>query len=153
MAPDGDARAGPDIREITALDGDAVFEIYRQGIATGHATFEMAVPPDWDQWFASRLPHGRLVAENEGRVVGWSALSPVSARAVYAGIGEVSVYVADGAQGLGVGRSLLGALVAASEAAGMWTLQASIFQKTRPAWRSTFGSASRPWAREKRSPG
>ena len=119
------------IRAMRESDGGPVFEIYRQGIATGHATFEKDIPADWVTWFASRLPHGRLVAESAGRIVGWSALSPVSARAVYVGIGEVSVYVADGAHGLGVGRALLGALVEASEAAGMWTLQASIFPENQ----------------------
>ncbi len=121
----------PVIRAMREDDGASVFEIYRQGIATGHATFEKAVPPDWAAWFTSRLPHGRLVAEIEGRVAGWAALSAVSARAVYAGVGEVSVYVADGAHGRGVGRALLGALVEASEAAGMWTLQASIFPENQ----------------------
>jgi L-amino acid N-acyltransferase YncA len=114
---------------MTASDGEAVFEIYRQGIATGHATFEKAVPADWDTWFMSRLGPGRQVATLDGGIVGWSALSAVSARTVYAGIGEVSVYVANEAQGQGIGRALLGALVEASEAAGMWTLQASIFRK------------------------
>lgn len=128
---DGEKTKSVTIRAMRESDGAPVFEIYRQGIATGHATFEKDVPPDWATWFASRLPHGRLVAESAGRIVGWSALSPVSARAVYAGIGEVSVYVADGAHGLGVGRALLGALIEASEAAGMWTLQASIFPENR----------------------
>lgn len=116
---------------MTARDGEVVFEIYRQGITTGHATFEKAVPTDWDTWFASRLMPGRLVATVDGRIAGWSALSAVSARAVYAGIGEVSVYVANGAQGQGIGRALLGALVEASEDAGMWTLQASIFPENQ----------------------
>ncbi len=119
------------IRAMRATDGAAVFEIYRQGIATGHATFEKDIPADWRAWFASRLPHGRLIAERDGRIVGWSALSPVSARAVYAGVAEVSVYVADAAHGLGVGRALLGALVEASEAASIWTLQASIFPENQ----------------------
>lgn len=128
---DGGPMGGPIIREMRETDGGAVFDIYRQGIATGHATFETDVPADWATWYASRLAHGRLVAENGGRIVGWSALSPVSARAVYAGVGEVSVYVADDAHGLGVGAALLGALIEASETAGMWTLQASIFPENR----------------------
>ena len=127
-----DGRGGhPSIREMRETDGGPVFEIYRQGIATGHATFEKDVPADWATWFASRLPPGRLVAESDGRIVGWSALSSVSARAVYAGVGEVSVYVADDAHGLGVGAALLGGLIEASETAGMWTLQASIFPENQ----------------------
>lgn len=129
------------IRPMARGDGARIFEIYRQGIATGHATFEKDVPADWDRWFESRPPRGRLVAESpdpespgaeyQVRIVGWAALSPVSARAVYAGVCEVSVYVADGAHGAGVGRALLGALVDASEAAGIWTLQASIFPENK----------------------
>jgi L-amino acid N-acyltransferase YncA len=128
---DDQGRRGPLVRAMAETDGAAVFEIYRQGIATGHATFEMSVPADWGQWFATRPQHGRLVSESRGRILGWAAISPVSARAVYAGVGEVSVYVADDAHGLGVGRGLLGALVEASEAAGMWTLQASIFPENQ----------------------
>ncbi|MDA1309650.1 MAG: GNAT family N-acetyltransferase [Proteobacteria bacterium] len=131
MIPADQRRPKPLIRAMAEADGPAVFEIYRQGIATGHATFEKSVPQDWNAWFASRLMAGRLVAEQGGRVVGWSALSAVSARAVYAGVGEVSVYVADAAHGGGVGRALLGGLVEASEAAGVWTLQASIFPKNQ----------------------
>lgn len=128
---DDEGRDGPLVRAMVESDGAAVFEIYRQGIATGHATFEESVPADWEHWFATRLPRGRLVSQGRDRILGWAAISPVSARAVYAGVGEVSVYVADGAHGMGVGRGLLGALVEASEAAGLWTLQASIFPENR----------------------
>ena len=60
-------------------------------------------------------------------MVGWAALSPVSVRAAYAGVAEVSVYVARAHQGRGIGRRLLEALVTCSEAAGVWTLQAVVF--------------------------
>jgi len=60
-------------------------------------------------------------------VLGWAALSPVSGRCVYAGVAEVSVYVASAARGKGMGKALLHELVAASERAGMWTLQGGIF--------------------------
>ena len=107
-------------------DWDAVRAIYAEGIATGHATFETE-PPAWERWNAKHLPTGRLVALGDDRVLGWAALSPVSDRCVYAGVAEVSVYVAEPARGLGIGRALLDALVTASEAAGIWTLQAGIF--------------------------
>lgn len=101
--------------------------IYEAGIATGKATFQTTAP-SWAEWHAGHLAHSRLVALDEaGRVLGWAALSPVSGRCVYGGVGEVSVYVAPQAQGQGVGRELLAALVAESEAHGMWTLQAGIF--------------------------
>lgn len=114
------------VRELRAADWPAVAEIYRQGIDTGDATFETVVPP-WSDWTAARRSDCRLVAEMEGEVVAFAALSPVSYRAVYAGVAEVMVYVADAWRGRGVGGRLLGALVVRSEAAGVWTLQASIF--------------------------
>ena len=114
------------IRKMTASDWDRVREIYEEGIATGHATFETQAPT-WERWDAKHLPNGRLVAAQEDAVLGWAALSPVSDRCVYAGVAEVSIYVAANTRGSGVGRHLLSALVAASEEAGIWTLQAGIF--------------------------
>jgi phosphinothricin acetyltransferase len=100
--------------------------IYLEGLATGQATFETRAP-SWEKWDASHLATPRLVAELEGSVHGWAALNPVSTREVYAGVAEVSVYVGELSRGLGIGRVLLRALVAESEKAGLWTLQASIF--------------------------
>jgi L-amino acid N-acyltransferase YncA len=118
----------------------AVREIYRQGIATGNATFETDVP-EWEKWDSSHRKDCRLVAlerfaEDSAELVvplekltvlGWAALSPVSIRRVYAGVAEVSVYVSTAARGRGVGKALLQALVRESEANGIWTLQAGIF--------------------------
>ncbi len=112
---------------LAAAHWPEVRAIYEQGMATGHATFTTEAPA-WDEWDRGHLPHSRLVALDEaGRVRGWAALSPVSGRCVYAGVAEVSVYVATDARGRGVGRLLLAALVAESEARGLWTLQAGIF--------------------------
>ncbi len=111
---------------MTADDWPAVRDIYAEGIATGNATFEKA-PPPYEQWDRGHLPSCRLVARDGDRVTGWAGLSPVSGRCVYAGVAEVSVYVATGAQGRGIGLALLNALVEASERAGIWTLQAGIF--------------------------
>jgi L-amino acid N-acyltransferase YncA len=114
------------VRAMTAEDWPAVRRIYEEGIATGLATFETS-SPEWRGWDASHLPGCRLVATLDGQVAGWAALSPVSERCVYAGVAEVSVYVAESKRGRGVGRALLEALVAASERQGLWTLQAGMF--------------------------
>jgi phosphinothricin acetyltransferase len=103
-----------------------VERIYAAGIATGHATFE-SEPPSWEQFDAAKLPDQRLVAVEDGRVVGWAAASAVSDRCVYAGVVEHSVYVDPAAGGRGVGRLLLDALVASTEAAGIWTIQSGVF--------------------------
>lgn len=108
-------------------DWPSVRDIYQEGIDTGQATFESEAP-GWDSFDASRLPGHRLVAETvEGRLAGWAAVSPVSARPAYSGVVEHSVYVAGEARGLGVGTALLRALSASTEADGIWTIQASVF--------------------------
>ncbi|MCU1267140.1 MAG: N-acetyltransferase family protein [Acidobacteria bacterium] len=115
--------------EITKLQPahwDKVCEIYLAGLGTGLASFETEAP-SWEQWDAAHSSSVRLVALSEGLVTGWAALSPTSARAVYAGVAEVSVYVAQARRGQGVGRALLEQLIAQSEQNGIWTLQASIF--------------------------
>jgi phosphinothricin acetyltransferase len=114
------------IGKLHPEDWDAVRAIYQQGIATGNATFETETPT-WDAWDAGHLPTCRLVARADGRIAGWAALSPVSGRCIYAGVTEVSVYVAADARGQGIGKALLSALVEASEQEGIWTLQAGIF--------------------------
>jgi L-amino acid N-acyltransferase YncA len=114
------------IRPLTAEHWPAIKAIYEDGIATGDATFDAAAP-GWAAWDRSHLTGHRLVAVRDGRVVGWAALSPVSERCCYAGVAEVSVYVARAATGQGVGRALLERLVAGAEAAGIWTVQAAIF--------------------------
>jgi L-amino acid N-acyltransferase YncA len=107
-------------------DWPAVARIYAAGIAGGNATFEHAVPSR-EEWVAARLPKPCLVARDSGEIVGWAALSPVSSRHVYRGVGSVSIYVAPESAGRGVGTALLRELIAASERAGQWTLEAGIF--------------------------
>lgn len=114
------------IAPMTDADWPAVRAIYEEGMATGNSTFETS-SPEWTAWDAAHRPDCRLVARQNGRVIGWTALTPVSNRLVYAGVAEDSIYVAASARGRGVGRALLAALVDASEAAGVWTLQAGIF--------------------------
>jgi L-amino acid N-acyltransferase YncA len=115
-----------DIEPLQAKDWPAVRAIYLEGIATGNATFEQDAP-DWNIWDSGKLRACRLVARLEGEIVGWAALGAVSGRAVYRGVAEVSVYVAESVRGRGVGRELLARLICDSEAAGLWTLQAGIF--------------------------
>jgi phosphinothricin acetyltransferase len=111
-------------------DWPHVRAIYVDGIAAGHATFETTAP-EWDTWDAGHLPVCRVVCEDDGVVIGWAALSPASKRRVYAGVAEVSVYVATAARGHGIGRRLLQALVRSSEENGLWTLQAGIFPENQ----------------------
>ncbi len=104
----------------------AVREIYREGIDTGQATFETAVPT-WETWNAAHRPDCRLIALIDNQILGWAALSPVSKRQVYSGVAEVSIYIAASARGQGIGKTLMGALVNCSEEMGIWTLQSSVF--------------------------
>jgi phosphinothricin acetyltransferase len=113
------------IGSMEAADWNQVRAIYLEGIATGHATFETEAP-DWQRWDLSHLAGCRLVARAGERIAGWAALAPVSSRRVYSGVAEVSVYVAGGFRGLGIGQRLMEALVNCSEQHGIWTLQAGI---------------------------
>jgi len=115
---------------MTAEDWPSVARIYGDGIAGGNATFEHTVP-SWERWRSARVEDPCLVAREEaGAVLGWAALSPVSARAVYRGVGEVGVYVDQSHARRGIGSQLLRALIESSERAGFWTVQAGIFPET-----------------------
>lgn len=118
------------VRAMEHRDWDPVRRIYAEGIATGDATFETEVP-DTEALDATWLPDHRWVAEIDGEVVGWAAASPTSTREVYAGVVETSVYVGEGHRGRGVGTSLVQRQVTAADAAGLWTLQTSIFPENR----------------------
>lgn len=115
------------VRAMCASDGAAVLAIYQEGIETGHATFQDSAPT-WEHFDESKFKKPRLVAvSHSGEVLGWVSLSPVSSRPCYAGVGELSLYVRGDARGKGIGDALMGALVASSEAEGMWMLVSSIF--------------------------
>jgi L-amino acid N-acyltransferase YncA len=114
------------IELMEAKDWPQVRAIYLAGIATGNATFETSAP-EWAGWDAGHLATCRFVARAGPDVIGRAALSRVSGRCVYAGVAEVSIYVAERARGRGVGKVLLEALVSSSEKNGVWTLQAGIF--------------------------
>ena len=103
-----------------------VKRIYESGIATGNATFQTSAP-EWDEWDKGHTKDCRYVATENGLVLGWVALSPVSGRCVYAGVAEVSVYVSEEARGKGVGDLLLKKAIVESEKRNFWTLQSGIF--------------------------
>jgi L-amino acid N-acyltransferase YncA len=119
-----------DVRPMTASDWPLVEAIYSAGIATGDATFETATP-SWAEFDVGHHREHRFVAEEDGNVVGWVALSPTSTRACYSGVAEHSVYVAESARGRGVGRMLMERLLESADAGGIWTMQTSIFPENK----------------------
>lgn len=114
------------MRQMRDADADHVLRIYQEGMATGHATFQETAP-FWAEWNSGHLDTCRIVGCDRDEVVGWAALSAVSSRPVYRGVCEVSIYTSAECRGVGLGRQLLQALIAESESAGIWTLQAGIF--------------------------
>lgn len=114
------------IRDMKPSDWEEVARIYLEGIATGFATFETKAPT-YENWDKAHTKECRLIAENDGETMGWAALSPVSSRCVYGGVGEVSVYISDKSRGKGVGKLLMRHLIDKSENAGFWTIQSGIF--------------------------
>lgn len=115
------------IRALVESDYPSVRRIFLESIATGQATFETTAP-DWDVWNKAHLPVCRLAAvDDDGGMLGWAALTSTSDRSVYSGVASLSIYIAESARRQGVGRALLNRLLADSEAAGLWTIQASIF--------------------------
>jgi L-amino acid N-acyltransferase YncA len=119
------------VRAMTRADAAAVLRIYQAGLDGGLASFE-TVAPSWEAFDAARLPGHRLVAEVDETVVGWVAVSAVSARQVYAGVVEHSVYVDPTARRGGIGLRLMSALIASTEAAGIWTIQSGVFPDNAP---------------------
>jgi phosphinothricin acetyltransferase len=115
------------IAPLTEDHWPAIAAIHREGIATGMATFDVAPAQSWAEWREGRISESCIIAVREGYVVGWAAFSATSRRACYAGVAEVSVYVAASVRGAGIGSLLLGDLIVRSEALGIWTLQATIF--------------------------
>lgn len=161
------------IEAMSSADWDQVSNIYREGIATGHATFEARVP-EWEKWDSSHVVVPRFVVKKAGQVVAWAALSRVSGRQVYFGVAEVSIYVGANYRGQGMGSSLFSSFIQASEEKGFWTLQAGIFPENvasialhkkhgfrvvgvrEKLGKMTFGEANKKWRdvvlMERRSP-
>lgn len=116
------------VRPAMAEDVPAITGIYNEGIRGRTATFETRerTPDDVRGWLGEPR-HPVLVAEADGRVVGWVAASRYRPRECYAGIAEFSVYVAGSARGRRVGDALLAAFFPACEAAGLWKVLSRIF--------------------------
>jgi L-amino acid N-acyltransferase YncA/DNA-binding transcriptional ArsR family regulator len=125
-----DVPADVTVRALDPHDWPAVRRIYSEGIATGIATFETTVPSR-ASLDAKWLPDHRWVAELDGEIVGWTALSPASTRDCYAGVAESAIYVADGHRGQGIGKALIRQQVITADQAGLWTLQTDIFTENR----------------------
>ena len=108
-----------------------VKDIYTEGINTGNATFEEYPPGTWQEWSQKHLASCSLVCVDDSKVVGWAAISPISSRSVYRGVGEVSVYISSKYMHQGIGYALLNELIHESEEHGFWTLQAGIFPENQ----------------------
>ena len=119
-----------EVRPMKTHDWDTVSKIYAEGIATGFATFETDVP-SYESWDAAHLKTCRFVADSNGEIIGWAALSPVSSRCVYGGVAEVSVYIGQKSRGMGLGELLMNRLISTSETEGIWTLQSGIFPENK----------------------
>jgi phosphinothricin acetyltransferase len=115
------------IEPMRSTDWDQVAAIYWEGIQTRIATFQNVLPT-WAQWDQAHSETCRLIAAVGGTVLGWAAISPVSSRCVYAGVGSVSIYIAQQYRGKGVGRALLQALIQCSEQEGYWTLESGVIR-------------------------
>jgi L-amino acid N-acyltransferase YncA len=138
-----------DIEAMRPEDWEQVRAIYIEGIASGQSTFESHAPM-WDEWDAAHHAFARLVARSDGKVVGWAALSPVSSRPCYAGVAEISVYVAADCRNRGIGRELLSAAIAESERHGIWTLQGATFPENKASLRMQRACGFREIGRRQR---
>jgi L-amino acid N-acyltransferase YncA len=115
------------VRTLESSDSMKVLAIYSEAIKGPDATFETNVPT-WSEWHKAHLPNHRLAAVDDAKkILGWTALSRFSERREYAGVVESHTYVRGDARRTGVGTALLTSLLAATEAQGLWTVQALVF--------------------------
>ncbi|PNW29074.1 GNAT family N-acetyltransferase [Formosa algae] len=114
------------IREMLPTDGPRILDIYNMGLESRNATFETTVPL-WSDWDKNHLKHSRFVWDADGVVIGWVALSPVSARVMYQGVVEVSIYLDTSCVQKGIGSLLMNHVIQSSENHGIWTLYSSVF--------------------------
>jgi L-amino acid N-acyltransferase YncA len=137
------------VREMRQEDSKSVLEIYRMGLETRNATFETTVP-SWHDWDSKHLHHSRIVYEENGIVAGWAALTPYSARDVYRGVAELSIYVADGFRGKRIGSALMQHIITLSEHNGIWTLYSSVFPENEATLRLHRNNGFREIGRRER---
>ena len=140
---------GVNIRDLRPDHWPEIARIYAEGIATGNATFETDMPA-WEVWDGVHLHHPRRVGTVAGEVVAWAAVAPVSSRPVYSGVAEISLYVGEKARGQGIGTELLAAFVREADAAGIWTLQTSVFPENEASLRLLERSGFRVVGRRER---
>lgn len=123
------------IRPAQPEDAAAIADIYNQGIRARIATFETEerTPDERRRWLAGHDSyHPVLVAairSSDGGelIAGWASTEGYRPRACYAGVAEFSIYIDQAYRGQGIGRRLLGGLIEAAEAAGLWKLVSRIF--------------------------
>jgi len=106
------------IREATGADAAAIAAIYNHAVLTTTATFDLEPETAAARRRALKSDATRLclVAEVDGRVVGWASLSRWSSRRAYERTVEASIYVAAETRRAGVGLALAEAALAAAPA-------------------------------------
>lgn len=117
------------VRPAVLSDAAAIADIYNQGIEERSATFEtdLRTPADIEVRIREQEKYPILVADENGRVLGWAGTYAYRPRACYAGIAEVSVYLDRTARGRGIGRRLLEAVIGAARERGFWKLLSRAF--------------------------
>lgn len=119
------------IRAMISQDWDRVAEIYKQGMESNKATFQTVVPI-YEQWDEDHLQAGRIVATVADQVIGWAVFSPTSTRTVFKGVVELSIYIDNDYQGLGIGRKLIECAVQEAWVNDIWTVQSVIMADNVP---------------------
>jgi L-amino acid N-acyltransferase YncA len=111
----------PHIRLATAGDLESINRIYNHYVLHSVTTYqeEPETIADRRLWFARHgADHPVTVAEIDGAVVGWAALSPFHARSAYRRTVENAVYVDEKRRRQGIGRALLDDLLHRASALG-----------------------------------
>src|SRR5713226_4734242 len=117
------------IRPAVPADADAICTIYNQGIEDRQATLEttLRTPDERVAWLTGRSPRHPVLVARHGAVVGWASLNPFNPRPCYEHVADLSIYVASGARGTGVGSLLLDTLIWAAPGLGYLKLALDAF--------------------------
>jgi L-amino acid N-acyltransferase YncA len=118
-------------RLATIGDAPQMAVIYNEGIEDRVATFETRPrsAEDVRGWFDGR--HPIVVVEQDGEIAAFASTSTYRPRECYAGIAEVSVYVAHKFRRQGAGRVALDELIKEAKARGFWKLVSRVFPENR----------------------